>query len=150
MKTLASLVVLLLVCVGCSGGAEGSPSASPARPTATPAPSIDAVGGIVVVDCDPGADADCQIPGLRVVQPVPVGEQVRLSVRIRNVTDETVGPVTMLVADSALEADLGEAPAGRRLQPAVRAHRERRRPRAAGRVPGADRRRQGRHATRWS
>ncbi len=107
MKTLASLVVLLLVCVGCSGGAEGSPTASPADPTPTPAPSIDAVGGIVVADCDPGADADCQIPGLRVVQPVPVGEQVRLSVRIRNVSDETVGPVTMVVTDSALEVDLG-------------------------------------------
>jgi hypothetical protein len=95
------------VCVACSGGAEGSPTASPADPTPTPEPSIDAVGGIVVADCDPGADADCQIPGLRVVQPVPVGEQVRLSVRIQNVTEDTVGPVTMLVADSALEADLG-------------------------------------------
>jgi hypothetical protein len=106
LKTLASLVVLLLVCVACSGGAEGSPSASPADPTPTPEPSIDAVGGLVVVDCDPSTVDDCQIPGLLVVQPVPVGEQVRIRFRVRNVSDESVGPVTILVTDSALEADL--------------------------------------------
>ena len=107
MKTLASLVVLLLVCAGCTGNGDAA-SASPAEPTATVEPSIDAIGGIVIVDCDPSTDENCQVPGLRVTQPVPVDEQVRISVRVRNVSDETVGPVTISVTDSALETNLGE------------------------------------------
>lgn len=107
MKTLASLVVLLLVCVGCTGNGATA-TATPAAPTPTVEPSVEAIGGIVIVDCDPSTDENCQVPGLRVAQPVPVGEQVRISVRVRNVSDEAVGPVTIAVTDSALETNLGE------------------------------------------
>lgn len=106
MKTLASLVLLLVMAAGCTGG--GAATATPAEPTPTAAPSIEAVGGIVVLDCDPSTDENCQVPGLRVAQPAPVGEQVRISVRVRNVSDETVGPVTITVTDSALETNLAE------------------------------------------
>lgn len=107
MKTLASLVVLLLVCVACTGSGDAA-TATPAEPTPTVEPSIEAIGGMVIVDCDPSTDENCQVPGLRVAQPVPVGEQVRISVRVRNVSDEVVGPVTISVTDSALETNLGE------------------------------------------
>ena len=107
MKTLAALVALLLVCVGCSdgGGASTAPSSSP---IASASASAAAAGGVTVVDCDPATDDACQVAGLRVTQPVPVGEQVRLSVRIRNDSEETAGPITITVRDSLGEANLGD------------------------------------------
>lgn len=114
MKTLAMLAALLLVVAACSestaspSAGSAAPSGS-ARPTSTPATaSADPTGGLTVVECDPATDQDCQVAGLRVIQPVPAGEQIRLSVRLRNGGDSDAGPVTIIVRDSAGEADLGK------------------------------------------
>ena len=115
MKILVSLLGVLLVVSACNpfGGSGSSPSGSAGasssstnEPGDTSEPSDG--GGLTVVECDPATDEDCQVAGLRVVQPVPTGEQVRMSVRLRNQSDEDMGPITILVRDSAGEADLGK------------------------------------------
>jgi hypothetical protein len=114
LKILVSLLGVLLVVSGCGfigGNSSPTPSAGESSSASGgPADSAEpsGAGGLTVVECDPATDEDCQVAGLRVVQPVPVGEQVRLSVRLRNQSDEPMGPVTILVRDSAGEADLNE------------------------------------------
>jgi hypothetical protein len=115
LKILVSILGVLLVVSACNPFAAGDGSPTPSanasaagsseEPDESGEPAGD--GGLTIVECDPATDEDCQVAGLRVVQPVPVGEQVRMSVRIRNASDEPMGPVTILVRDSAGEADLG-------------------------------------------
>jgi hypothetical protein len=116
LKILVSLLGVLLVVGACNpfAGSNGSPTpsanASSAGSSEEPAGSGEPGdgGGLTVVECDPATEENCQVAGLRVTQPVPVGEQVRLSVRLRNESDESMGPVTIIVRDSAGEADLNE------------------------------------------
>ena len=115
MKILVSLLGVLLVVSACNPfggngasptGSDGASSSATDEPGDTSEPS--GGGGLTIVECDPATDEDCQVAGLRIVQPVPAGEQVRMSVRLRNESDEPMGPITILVRDSAGEADLGE------------------------------------------
>ena len=111
-RTMA-LVLLSMLLAACSAIGGGGPTATPrpsASPTPTPEPSVESVGGIAIVECtyDADDDPDCVGPGLRVKQPVAVDEQVRVSVRIKNVTDEPVGPVAIHVIESSASLAIKE------------------------------------------
>ena len=101
------LIVISIALAACSvleGGAAPSPTASPAASASEePEPSVESVGGITIVDCtfDAATDPDCAGQGLRVKQPVAVGEQVRLSIRFKNVSDEPVGPISIHAIESS-------------------------------------------------